>query len=77
MNVVNHLTNANPNEKKHLDKLLSEFPDVLGGQLGVTDLVEHEINLTDQTPFKKKPYKQPQPKARAVSKMLKGRKLPG
>jgi len=68
--MVNHLTSVTSEEQIHLDKLLSEYPDVLGGKLGQTDLVEHEIILKDPTPFKRRPYKQPPPKAKALKKML-------
>ena len=43
--------------------LLSEFHDIFSldkGEIGCTDLVEHEIELTDETPFKERPRSLPE-----------------
>lgn len=66
----------------HLDEFLKtkikevcyEFPDVLTEELGTTDLVEYRVELSDQIPVKKAPYRLSPPKMKElrehVDKML-------
>ena len=43
-------------QKEDLLNLLEEYQDVFSSKPGCTDLAEHSIILTDQTPIKRRPY---------------------
>lgn len=53
-------SNLSPSEHFRLKTLLKEFDDCFAdslAEIGCTPLMEHRIELTDETPFKSKPYR--------------------
>jgi hypothetical protein len=52
-------------------KLMVEFPDVLTNKLGHTDLIEHEIEVFEDTkPIAQKPYRLSPAKEKAVGEQI-------
>ena len=55
--------NVNPelseNQKEEVHDLLQEFSDILSSVPGTTNLIEHKIELTDNTPIRSKMYPVP------------------
>lgn len=45
-----------PEQKKNLEKLLFQFPEVITDQIGFTRTVKHKIICKDNTPIKQRPY---------------------
>jgi len=52
----------NVSQKHRLDTLIQEYPDVLTSKLGLTDLLEYEIQLVDNKPVRLAPYRLAPPK---------------
>ena len=46
-------------QRRDVEKLVEEFPDVFTTKLGLTHLVEHVIKVTDETPISRPAYKVP------------------
>ena len=49
-------------QKRKLEKVLSRYPDVLTAKLGLTDVLEYEIQVLDNTPVRLSPYRLSPPK---------------
>lgn len=54
VNYVGHLSEV---EAQLIQSVIDEFPDVLTSKLGLTDLIEYDIKLTDEVAVKLHPYK--------------------
>jgi hypothetical protein len=54
--IGSHLTTE---QRRDVEKLINEFPDVFTSKLGLTNLVEHVIRVTDETPISRSAYKVP------------------
>lgn len=62
-----HLTEQQQSEMRNL---LQEFPDVFTSKLGCTTLLQHDIELTDETPCVSRPYKLAQSLEKPVQKEI-------
>jgi len=60
--VVDPLGHLTPAEAEGIKALCARFPEVLTPKLGVTNLLEYEIRLTDTRPVRSHPYKLAPPK---------------
>jgi len=49
-------------QKHRLNTLIQEYPDVLTSKLGLTNLLEYEIQLVDNKPVRLAPYRLAPPK---------------
>jgi hypothetical protein len=62
-------------QQKKLEDLISKYPDVLNQELGLTHLMEYDIQLLDNTPVRLAPYRLAPPKMqylrRHITKLLK------
>jgi hypothetical protein len=54
--VGRQLTNE---QRRDVDELITQFADVFSGKLGLTDLTEHVIQVTDETPISRPAYRVP------------------
>jgi len=60
----------NDDQQDQLQRLLSEYPDVLLDRPGCTHLIEHSIKLNDTTPVYQTSYRVPDSLKEAVEKEL-------
>jgi hypothetical protein len=44
-------------QQKKLEELINQYPDVLSQELGLTQLMEYDIQLLDKTPVQLAPYR--------------------
>jgi hypothetical protein len=51
-----------PSPQKNVEHLLNQYPDVLNRKLGLTHLLEYEVQLLDKTPVSLAPYRLALPK---------------
>ena len=58
------------NQQREVRELLAEFSDVLTDQPGCTNLIEHDIKLTTDTPIRQRPYPLPFSKLSVVEKEI-------
>lgn len=54
---INHVSHLPVKEGKLVQDLIDKFPDVITAKLGLTDLLEYDIKLKDNTAVKLHPYK--------------------
>jgi len=54
-----------------LEQLISQYPDVLNEELGLTHLMEYEIQLLDNTPVRLAPYRLALPKMQYLREHIK------
>jgi hypothetical protein len=54
--------NLSPGQKGRLNKLILQYPDVLTAKLGLTHLLQYEIQLLEDTPVRLAPYRLAAPK---------------
>jgi hypothetical protein len=54
-----------------LEQLISQYPDVLNEELGLTHLMEYEIQLLDNTPVRLAPYRLAPPKMQYLREHIK------
>ena len=57
LRIGTHLTDR---QQAEMRTTLNSFPDVLADKLGLSDVLTHKIELTDDTPCVSRPYKIPQ-----------------
>jgi hypothetical protein len=57
-------------QKSQLNKLFTEFADVLTDQIGKTENVVHKILLKDKKPIKQYPYRIPEAKRKEMKKEI-------
>jgi hypothetical protein len=55
-------------QKDRLEKIISQYPEVLTEELGLTHLLEYEIQLLDHTPVRSAPYRLSPPKMQYLRK---------
>jgi hypothetical protein len=61
-----------PSQQRRLELLISQYPDVLNEKLGLTHLLENEIQLLDSTPVRLAPYRLAPPKMQYLRDHIKG-----
>lgn len=61
-NAVKINQNLPQHQQNKFTQLIAEFPDVITKRLGRTNLVEYDIELTDDTPVRSRPYAYAPPK---------------
>jgi hypothetical protein len=49
-------------QKRRLENIIQEYPDVLANKLGCTKLLEYDIQVIDPTPVRLAPYRLAPPK---------------
>lgn len=54
--MVNVNSDLSPNQTAGLKNLIYEFKDIFTDKPGLTELVKHVINVTDQSPIRERPY---------------------
>jgi hypothetical protein len=57
--VLDHLT---PTQSERLRVVVHKYPDVLTPKLGLTHLIQYDIQLKDKTPVRSSPYRLAPPK---------------
>ena len=63
-------TTLNKYQRQSLWTLCEEFSDILTSQSGRTDIIEHEIKTTSETPISLRPYRIPYALRDEVKKLL-------
>ena len=63
-------TTLNKYQRQSLWTLCEEFSDILTSQSGRTDIIEHEIKTTSETPISRRPYRIPYARRDEVKKLL-------
>lgn len=66
---VGHLSGE---RAKRLLSVLEQFPDVLSNKLGVTNVLEYTIRLSDGVPVRQPPYRLSPPKMKALKQKIAG-----
>ena len=61
-----YLQGASSEEYEKLSKLLLSFPEVFTDKLGRTNLLTHDVRLSDETPVHQRPYRTSPTKARIM-----------
>jgi hypothetical protein len=59
------------NQRRKLERLVKQYPDVLTSNLGLTNVLEYEIQLLDKTPVRLAPYRPSPPKMQFLKGHLK------
>jgi len=60
-----------PRQKKELELIVQQYPDVLTSRLGLTSVLQYDIQLLDQTPVRLAPYRFSPPKMLFLREHLK------
>jgi hypothetical protein len=60
-----------PSQQRKLEQLIGQYPDVLREELGLTHLMEYDIQLLDKTPFRLAPYRLAPPKMQYLREYIK------
>ena len=58
-------------QRERLEKLIHQYPDVLTEKLGLTNILEYDIQLLDQTPVRLAPYRLSPPKMQYLREHVK------
>ena len=58
-------------QREKLEQLIHQYPDVLTAKLGLTNILEYEIQLLDQTPVRLAPYRLSPPKMQYLREHVK------
>ena len=63
-----YLCGTSPEEYEELSRLILSFPEVFSDKLGRTNLLTHDVELSDETPVHQRPYRTSPTKARIMEK---------
>jgi hypothetical protein len=58
--------NLTEDQRQNLEQVISPYSDILNTKLGLTNLMEYDIQLLDHTPVRSAPYRLAPPKMQAL-----------